>query len=412
MLIKSISVSNFKSFQKLDLDRLGAFNVLIGSNASGKTNFIQVFRFMRDIASHGLVNAVSMQGGPDLLKNTNLPADEPCAIRITYDPDLVVTRKKGDRNFTLKYLEITYEFSFHFPGNGALQIINDRLLKRFDLFASAQPDDASKAGPGESLLTNSGGTIHYELKLPPNSPLAEDDVFPFFLREERIEENRLLIETPLFDFVHRLDKFFDRVSIYNFDPRLPKHSAPITGKTDLEEDGSNLAICLKAILDNKDKRRKFINLMKDVLPFIEDIEVEKLDKSLLFKMKDKYSGGTYLPSPFISDGTLNMIAMIIALYFERKSLIIIEEPERSVHPGVINKMVAMMKDVSEKKQIIVTTHHPDIVRLAEPSNILYLTRDRNGFSTICRPVEREETRVLLENELGIEDLFKQDLLGL
>lgn len=410
MLVKSIAVSNFKSFRNLSLDQLGRFNVLIGTNASGKTNFIQIFRFLRDIANHGLANAISLQGGPDFLRNANLHQDEECGIRITYDPDLSITRKKDGRTFTIKYLEVTYEFRFHFPDGEGLRVTRDHLTKKLELIDAETPNGAPIRT--ESILMNQGGQIQFEMKIPASFPLTESDIVPPFLRDERLDENTLLMETPYFGFVHRLDKFFDRFAIYDFDPKLPKHSVPVTGKTDLEEDGSNLAICLKNILDNQDQKRKFSNLVRDLLPFIEDIEIEKSDRSLRFKLKDKYSGGSFVPSSFVSDGTLNMIAMVIALYFEKKSLIIIEEPERNVHPRLITKLVSMMKEVSRQKQIILTTHHPDIVRLADPENILFSSRDKEGFSTISRPIEREETRAFLETELGIEDLFTQDLLGL
>jgi AAA15 family ATPase/GTPase len=62
MRITELSVSNFRSFERLDLE-LNTFNVLIGANASGKSNFVEIFKFLRDIAKHGLQNAVSMQGG-------------------------------------------------------------------------------------------------------------------------------------------------------------------------------------------------------------------------------------------------------------------------------------------------------------------------------------------------------------
>ena len=59
MAIKRIKVSNFKSFKELDLE-LGNFNVVIGANASGKSNFVQIFKFIRDINDLGLDNAISL----------------------------------------------------------------------------------------------------------------------------------------------------------------------------------------------------------------------------------------------------------------------------------------------------------------------------------------------------------------
>ena len=61
MAIRRLRLNNFKSFNVLDV-QLEDFNVLIGANAAGKSNFTQAFKFMRDIQIHGLDNAVSLQG--------------------------------------------------------------------------------------------------------------------------------------------------------------------------------------------------------------------------------------------------------------------------------------------------------------------------------------------------------------
>ena len=71
MAIKKIKISNFKSFQNLEVE-IGKFNLLIGANASGKSNFIQVFKFLRDIIQHGLDNAISLQGGVEYFRNVIL----------------------------------------------------------------------------------------------------------------------------------------------------------------------------------------------------------------------------------------------------------------------------------------------------------------------------------------------------
>ncbi len=57
MLIKRITASNFRSFRELDVE-LGPFNVIVGPNASGKSNFVQLLRFLRDCVVSGLQNAL------------------------------------------------------------------------------------------------------------------------------------------------------------------------------------------------------------------------------------------------------------------------------------------------------------------------------------------------------------------
>jgi predicted ATPase len=151
--------------------------------------------------------------------------------------------------------------------------------------------------------------------------------------------------------------------------------------------------------------------VKDLLPFISNLGVDKvMDKSLLFKLQETYFKKKNLPAPLISDGTINIIALIIALYFEKKTLTIIEEPERNIHPYLISKIVDMMKDASQKKQIIVTTHNPEVLKHAGLENILLVSRDKQGFSTVSRPGDKEEVKAFLENDIGIDELYVQNLL--
>ncbi|MDO9098640.1 MAG: AAA family ATPase, partial [Candidatus Methanoperedens sp.] len=134
------------------------------------------------------------------------------------------------------------------------------------------------------------------------------------------------------------------------------------------------------------------------------------DRSLIFKLREIYSENQYLPASFLSDGTIYITALIIALYFDSKPIIIIEEPERNIHPYLISRLVNMMKEVSEEKQIIVTTHNPEVIKHAGLENIYLVSRDKEGFSTISKPSEKEEVKIFLENEMGIEELYIQNLL--
>ena len=153
-------------------------------------------------------------------------------------------------------------------------------------------------------------------------------------------------------------------------------------------------------------------MLRETLPFITDLRIETFaDKSLLFKIRESYSGMRFLPASLLSDGTINVTALIIALYFGEKPLVIIEEPDRNVHPYLISKIVGMMREASKAKQVIITTHNPQIVKYADIKDILLISRNKQGLSTIHRPSESKEIKTFLENEIGIEELFEQNLLG-
>jgi len=175
---------------------------------------------------------------------------------------------------------------------------------------------------------------------------------------------------------------------------------------------TTLPIVLKGILQDEETRATFVRLLQDTLPFVEDLKVERFaDKSLLIALKEGFSDGMYLPAAFLSDGTLHLIALIVALYFDKSEVTIIEEPERNIHPHLISKVAAMLKDASRQKQVIVTTHNPELVKHADLEDLLLVQRDERGFSRITRPAEDEQLKVFLENDLGVDELYVQNLLG-
>jgi predicted ATPase len=237
-------------------------------------------------------------------------------------------------------------------------------------------------------------------------PPEDYEVAPWFAQQSVSPRSLHLQHHPL-----SVGNLADDVAIYDFDPKLPKKATPITGKAELEEDGSNLAIVLKRIMEDESAKRKLANLLQDLLPFVVDLDVERFaDKSLLLSLREKFAENKPVPASFISDGTINVAALIVALYFERKPVAVFEEPERNVHPHLISRIVAMMKEASLHKQIIVTTHNPEVIRNADIGDVHFVARDREGFTTITKPAEREDVKGFLQNEIGLEELFVQNLL--
>jgi predicted ATPase len=422
MPIQSIHVENFKSFSELDIE-LSRFHVLIGSNAAGKSNFISIFKFLRDITRHGIVNAIAMQGGSEYLQNTNIRSSRDLILRVVYQPDQKVEileqqECKKTPLLALQSCQSSYEFAIRFDGSGdGFSITRDRLIIGCDVLScdqtGGQINDRAKIGRGEIQVTNEAGNLTYSVDLPEGFPLTEQELIPFYFRGKELPEKTLLLETPYAYPLPHVEKFFDRIAVYDIDPKLLKKGVAITGKRDLEEDAGNLALVLKNIIGDPDKKRKFSNLLRDVLPFVEDFSVKKfMDISLILTLRERYAKNHDLPSTSLSDGTMTIFALIIALYFEDKPFIIIEEPVTHIHPFLVGRVITMMKESSQRKQIIITTHSTEVVKHASIEDLLLISRDTEGFSVLSRPADKEEVRTFLENEIGIEELYIQNLLGL
>lgn len=428
MNIKEIRIQNFKSFKNLEIKLNKNYNVLIGANASGKTNFIQIFKFFKDIINNGLENAIFLQGGIEYFTNINIGSSQNFSLEIVLNlPQNKRIIKKNKKDIELEFNEFIYYFSLGFKKRGlGYKILEEKLILKFDIEVRKE----KKIEKAEINIINKDGEINITTKLPNDMLLKEEDISPFLILLKKIKQlkikgeqklfskfktEKLLIEqfplyillpiTPLINF----DKFF---SVYDFDPKLSKKATPISGEAELKEDGSNLVLVLKNIIEEKTKKRKLFNILNDFLPFVSDLSYEKLaDRSLILKLRENYTKKQYLPSSLISDGTINITALIIALYFEKIGVTIIEEPERNIHPYLISKIMEMIKDASKNKQIIVTTHNPELLKYTDLENILLIARDKEGFSTISKPYEKEMVKKFLKNELGIEDLYVKNLLS-
>ena len=421
MPIQQIHVENFKSFSELDIE-LSRFNVVIGSNAAGKSNFISIFKFLRDIAKHGIVNAIAMQGGSEYLQNTKIGPLKDLQMKVLYLPDqkLEVLERQGKDTSLLAIQSClsSYEFALRFhPRRDGFTITKDRIIIGCEVMSCKRENnhlvEKRTLGRGEIRVTSDGGALTYAVELPEGCSLTEQEIIPPFFRGKHLPEKTLLLETAYaYPFPHG-EKFFDRIAVYDIDPKLMKKGVAITGKRELEEDAGNLALVLKNIIGDPEKKRKLSNLLRDVLPFIEDFSVEKfMDMSLVLTLRERYAKNHDLPSPSLSEGTMTIFALIIALYFEEKPFIIIEEPVSHIHPFLVARVIAMMKESSKRKQVMITTHTTEVVKHASIENLLLISRDSEGFSVISRPADKEEVRTFLENEIGIEELYVQNLLGL
>ncbi|MGB9936764.1 MAG: AAA family ATPase [Methanobacterium sp.] len=423
MSITKLKFSNFKSFENVDVT-LSNFNVLIGTNASGKSNLVKMFSFLRDIANRNMEIAISRQGGIEYLRNVKIGSSEELSVELTSDKEFrFPIELKNDEYILTRIYETNFRLSLQFteekPG---YKISEEHIMfmcefydlnsESEDIIFASKEEEGDKIGEGIIKLSNTCGKIKINVE-DTGIGINGEDIIPktiLNLIETMTKEGTTpLLDTPLAGLPVSWISIFTDVAIYDFDPKSSKLTTKNTGNK-LKENGENLAIMLQHIKDDKENERKFLNLLRDLLPFVDDINVESfVDKQLIFLLKEKYYTED-LPASHISDGTANILDLILALYFENEKFIIIEEPERNVHPHLLSKIVQMMKETSKKKQIIVTTHNPEILKYSNNEDVYFISRNKKGFSTISKPTEKEELKFLL-NEIGIEELYVDNMLG-
>lgn len=421
MRITKIHVKNYKTFKDdvLEFDKL---NILIGANASGKSNTISIFRFINHIMKYGIENAISLAGGLEYVLNTAIGKTQPLSLSFSYDcldkEWIKVIDKKNADVLILGGFDYSFEITAHQRGTG-FKITKDTIVLKYLQVAGVTYDEKFSCDESKYYLEEyrrSNKKVVFSNKNKTDfidcpklkEGLAGEFVLNFLNDKGRRDQLMLYYINIMLPYAFRYN---DLIRIYDFDPKLMKKASSLTSISDLEEDGSNLANILQRLLKSKADRNKLVNLLSDCLPFVKSISTESnFDKSVSYKVQEKYSKKE-LYANFLSDGTVSVLAIIIALYFEESmGIVILEEPERNLHPSLMNKIIEMAKETATDHQILITTHTPELIKHADVESLLFASRCDEGFTCINKPIDSEAIRAFLENEVGIDTLFAQNLI--
>ena len=112
-------------------------------------------------------------------------------------------------------------------------------------------------------------------------------------------------------------------------------------------------------------------------------------------------GGAWLIVPFFSiiRWLSSAIRIVTALLFDKWSLMLMEQPEDSIHPGLLRKLIDVLRSYSSNSQIVFTTHSPDVLDVLEPNEVLLVVAP-DGYTTAdhLSPDEVLNANRFLKNE--------------
>lgn len=177
----------------------------------------------------------------------------------------------------------------------------------------------------------------------------------------------------------------------------------------LREDGSNWASVIRSAKRSPKGRQmleRITEMMQFVLPDFQGVTTISAGSYLVpqfkFGLGDKVSR-TFDPVQ-LSDGTLRIFGILLSLYQNPPpTLIVVEEPELSVHPGVLAMLADAFKEVSEITQVIVTTHSPQLIDHFEPENIRIVTM--TDGATQIGPIKRAQQEAVREGLMGLGEFM-------
>ena len=419
-MIKSISLRNFKSFRELDL-HLGAFNVFVGANAAGKSNILQAVKFIRDISIHGLENAVAMHSGFKFLRNVTSGTDAEVVVEADVQSKdhfflpLTGNKRSASQAFSLcRARRFTHRLVLISDGN-SFEVKEDRVRCEFSV--DEPHSRGERVEKGVITLTREGERVLASIDFH-NKTIKTEPNFSKYMGKMEIGKRASIAFSA--DPLSRISipkghigSSDLAIAYYDFDPRLSKQAVRISGSSDLEESADNLAVVIQKILSNQKQKDRLIERVRDLLPHVNGLELEHFsDSSLLMNMREQYQSSFNFPASLISNGTVSVIATLIAVLFENSRIVIMEEPERNIHPYLIERLLNTIKEASTEKQILISTHSPTVLDHCDLKDLFLVKRNDDGISCVSQPKDSEMVNAFLSDGFGVGQLYQTKLLEL
>lgn len=315
--IRKLRLRNWKNFVDVEVsieDRI----FLVGPNASGKSNFLDVFRFLRDLASSGggFQEAIRRRGGVRTIRCL--------AARRRPDIEIHVELQDGGGGSRWKY-----EIAFYQDNQRRPLLRKERVMRDENLLVD-RPNDDDRKDPARLTQT-------YLEQISVNKPFRD------------------LVES------------FTSIRYLHIVPQLVREPDRSVGRTNDPFGGDFLEQVTKTQDRTRNARLKHIQkALRVAVPQLKEIELWR-DARGTPHLRGKYQHwrpqGAWQMEEQFSDGTLRLMGLLWAT-METKGLLLLEEPELSLHPEIVRALPQMLARVQGRtdRQIFLSSHSPDLLR--------------------------------------------------
>lgn len=356
-----ITIKGFKSIASIEALGLRSVNVLIGSNGSGKSNFIGVFSFLHAVREGKLQDFVAKAGGADRILHFGSKVTNELLVHVSFQSQV--------NQYTIVLAPTE----------------DDRLYPKTEAVYYWKKPEYPR--PYSQSLVGTSGEAGISGK----------------------------VVTPIADYVrHHLSSW----RLYHFHDTSAlspmKKTADVNDNRFLRTDGSNLAAFLYFLKDQFHECYQLIRMtVQRVAPFFDDfiLEPSRLNSDKIrLEWKHRYSDA-FFDSSSLSDGTLRFIALATLFLQPGKflpSVVLVDEPELGLHPYAITMLASLIKQSAERTQVIVSTQSALLLDHFEPEDVLVADLV-DGATEIRRLDSKDLEEWTVEYSLG--QLWEKNELG-
>jgi hypothetical protein len=358
LAIRRVCARNFLSLRDVCID-LGKLNILIGPNASGKSNIATVFR---------LIQSVSLHGAPSL--------EDYRFESIFYAMDVT---KVVEVNVEL---ENDYRYKLELYGEGGYK--EEVTSPKGEVIY----EHDGKSGYFKYInVRNEVGTGYLDL-VRMNFKDGSHNVYRSMLSLKPIPHDAS-------DDLKTIVRTLAGISTYKPYPYTLKARDKVEVEPRLFYDGRGLArFLLHLYLERRRDFQRVEEAIRSLVPEVEELipHLERGEVELWVRVR---SLDAPLRPENISDGTLRVLAIVTALY-SGGSLVVLEEPENHVHPHLLEALVDMAR--GSPSQVVMTTHSTHILDYVEPEEVCLVYKE--GLETKVKRLTKsssiDEIRRFLE----------------
>ncbi|MCI0489230.1 MAG: ATP-binding protein [Blastocatellia bacterium] len=353
-------------------------NVLVGRNGAGKSAFLDIFRFVRDALRLGLETAIDSRHGIASLRRW--------APRKPYNIEIGLTVET--KGFWGEYL-------FVISSGQQGKYRRARELCR----VGKTPFDVQTAFEikGDKFIT------------APDRLLEISDMLDAFLEPHTLVlHGAALFLSPFSQLRRNLNGHF--YSIFPNTLRLPQK---LYDEEQLLDHGENFASIVRQMQKDSSQFSKLISSLGRVVDGVTDLRVRQVGGYLVTELKHEDVGppdiedrSAWFELDQESDGTLRLLGMLVALYqsLPPSSLLALEEPENTLHPGALAVLSDVLYEASRRNQIIVTTQSPDLISRFKADELLVV--ERNGGISQIGHVDEMQREAIEEQLFTSGDLLR------
>ncbi len=357
--LEKLTIKRFKSIRDQEL-RLGRLNVFIGGNGSGKSNLIEIFRFLREIVSQNLAGYTAKKGGADTLLHFG-------------------RRRSPD-------LEVSVEFGEGKTSNSYRISLN---------------------GTDHDTLVVGHETAYYhdkkEYAQPYDYPVASNTKESELRQKDHICTRQILRD-------------LENYRVYHFHDT--SDTAPAKGNCDIEDNqflqpqAENLAAFLYWMKQKKPDHFAIIeDTIRQIAPFFDQFRLtpSRLNEDKIRLEWREKGSDAYFNASSLSDGTLRFICLTtLLLQPELPTVVLLDEPELGLHPAAITVLADLLSSASERSQILVATQSVTLVNQFTPREVW--TVDRDEQESVFRHLNGEDMSDWLEH-YSLGELWEKNIFG-